>query len=388
MASARETRIVCAVLRGEKAAWNDGGDPSAIQGFLGACRYHGVLPLLGQAMGRDAAFRAWPQEIRSVCSNATRQQAMYELAQRAEMVRVLAALAAVDIAPLVLKGTALAHSHYPSPALRPRADTDLLIPPDRRWETAQALEALGYTKGEGMEGEFITTQASWSRTDGLGATHHLDVHWRISNSQVLARTLGYGELVARVVPLPALGPHARALAPVDALLFACIHRAGHASASYRVDGSEHVGGDRLVWLYDIHLLVTRMGDAELDEFAALASARRIKAICLDALQQTADCFATPLPARIVDVLQAAGPAEASVHFLRGGRMRQMAGDFLALQRWRDRAHWVSELAFPPAGYMRSKYPDTPHAWLPILYARRGLTGAARLIFSRGSGRGG
>jgi hypothetical protein len=388
MANDRETRIVCAVLRGEKPTWDGGGDPAAIRGFLGASRYHGVLPLLGQALAPDGVDPAWPQEIRSACATATRRQAMHELAQRVEMIRVLDALAAAGIAPLVLKGTALAHTHYPSPALRPRADTDLLMPPDRRRETAQALAALGYTKGEGAEGEFVTTQASWSRTDGLGATHHLDVHWRVNNSPVLARALGYAELVARAVALPALGPNARALAPVDALLLACIHRAGHANAPYHVDGDGHLGGDRLIWLYDIHLLVTRMTDAELDEFAALASTKRITAICLDALQRTAACFATPVPARIVAVLTAAGPAEASAHFLSGGRMRQMAADFLAFPRWSDRAHWVKELAFPPAGYMRSKYPDAPHAWLPILYARRGVAGVARLIFSRDSGHGG
>jgi hypothetical protein len=62
----------------------------------------------------------------------------------------------------------------------------------------------------------------------------------------------------------------------------------------------------------------------------------------------------------------------------------MLGDFLALERWSDRGGWAKELAFPSAGYMRSKYSDAAGTWLPILYARRALTGMARLILARGT----
>ena len=41
------------------------------------------------------------------------------------------------------------------------------------------------------------TQGTWSRKDRLGATHHLEVHWRINNSAVLARALDHGEPAAR-----------------------------------------------------------------------------------------------------------------------------------------------------------------------------------------------
>ena len=187
------------------------------------------------------------------------------------------------------------------------------------------------------------------------------------------------------MPLPALGPNARALAPVHALLFACIHRAGHAHAPLFVDGIAHYGGDRLIWLYDIHLLVARMSAEDLDEFATLAAAKEIKAICAEALQRTRECFATPIPAQVIDALSKPGPVEPSARYLSGGRARQMLGDFLALDRWSDRGNWLRELAFPSAGYMRSKYPDGAGSWLPVLYARRALSGVAHLIFSRGAG---
>ena len=59
----------------------------------------------------------------------------------------------------------------------------------------------------------------------------------------------------------------------------------------------------------------------------------------------------------------------------------MVGDLLALERWRDRAQWLRELAFPDAAYMRWKYPDAPGTWLPILYLRRGMAAISRLFLA-------
>jgi hypothetical protein len=374
---------ICAVLRREPAPWTDGTDPVAIQRFLDDGRYHGVLPLLDSEFGSREGFDSWPREIITGCQESTLACAMRELAHRAEINRVVDTFAAADITPLLLKGIALAYSHYPNPALRPRSDADLLIPLNRRRETDRVLKALGYTKGGGVEGELVSYQATWSRESGTGIASHLDMHWRINNSQILAKLFGYDELAQRSVPLPAFGPHARALGQVDALLFACIHRAGHANAPYYVDDIAHLG-DRLIWLYDMHLLLSRMSAAEQDEFAILAASKKIKAICRDALERTAECFGTPVPSRILKVLNAPGPVEPSARYFSGGPARQMIGDFAAIDRWSDRVRWLSEHAFPSSAYMRSKYSGTAYTWLPILYARRGLTGIARLIFPRDS----
>jgi hypothetical protein len=173
------------------------------------------------------------------------------------------------------------------------------------------------------------------------------------------------------------------LAPVDALLFACIHRAGHVNVPYYVGDVAHRGGNRLIWLYDIHLLVCEMSERELDEFAALAAAKHIRAICLDALRRSQECFATPVPPTVFDVLGRIGAMEPSTRYLSGGAMRHMAGEFLALERWRDRARWVRETVFPSAAYVRQKYADSAGAWLPYLYARRAFGGLRRLTSDRG-----
>jgi hypothetical protein len=376
--------LICALLRGDRPSWPRTSVASDVIDLLAHARVNGVAPLLDAALTDRAVDDEWPFEIRDSCRKEARAQAMYELAHRAELNRVLRALDSAGVKPLLLKGTALAYSHYPNPALRPRGDTDLLIPLAGRNATERTLEQLGYAKGEGVEGEFISYQTTWSRSDKFGATHDLDVHWRVNNSQVLAKLFSYDELASRATLLPALGPDARALTPVDALLFACIHRAGHVNAPYYVDSVAHFEIDRLIWLYDVHLLVSRMSAEELDEFATLAGAKRIRAICRDALLRTSERFATRLPSHVLEALSNTGLAEPSACFLTGSRMRQMTYDFGALEGWGDRIAWLKELAFPSARYMRWKYADAAITWLPILYARRGLSGMARLVLPQGT----
>lgn len=369
--------LICAVLRHEPCVWDDGGDPALAARFIRAAEFHGVLPLLDEEFRVRDDCGSWPKEILMACLTAALNRRNVEHAHRPEITRVLDALAADGVRPLVLKGGALAHSHYPDPALRPRHDTDLLIAADQREQTGSTLERLGYTQAPGVAGEFIMYQALWSRPDASGGHHYLDVHWRLNNAQVLAQVLGWPELAARSTPLPALGASARALAPVDALLLACIHRAGHAGETAQVGDIVRQGSDRLIWLYDIHLLAGRMSGAELDAFVELAAARQVRAICLDALQRCGACLGTQVPPRVLEALRRPGPAEPSAGLLRAGGGHRLAGDFLAIPGWRNRLHWLLELAFPSAEYMRWKYPGVAPRWLPFLYLRRAFSAIAR-----------
>ncbi len=379
--------LVCAVLRREAPAWPWPGDAAAIARFLEAGRRHGVVPLLHVEFRSGRDFSTWPAEVLETCHRVTMAQTVWELAHQAEIDRVLQALSDAGARPLVLKGGALAHSHYPDAMLRTRGDTDLLIPLHQREAAYRSLEELGYALRPGSAGTLISYQSAWTRTDRRGAFHRLDVHWRINNSQMLARKLGYDELAARAVSLPGIGPHALALAPVDALLLACIHRAGHVNAPFVAPDAAHPEENRLIWLYDIHLLATGMSAEELDAFAARAAAKQLRGICLEGLLRARERFATPLSPAVLEALAAPGPVELSARYLSGGKIRQMVGDFLALEGWADRLQWLREIAFPSAVHMRRKYPGAAVSWLPVLYVRRGLRAVWRLITARGAPRG-
>ena len=368
--------LICAVLRGEGVAWPATEAEVDVEEFLARADHHGILPLLDDRLRDPAAAGAWPESIRTRCRAEALSGAAWELAQRGETIRLLAAFREVQLKPLILKGAALACSLYAHPGLRPRSDLDLIVAEADHGRAEEVLRHLGYARQGVPMGPHISRQSTWSVAIRHGSSVDVDLHWRSSNSPALARLMGYEEMQARAVPVPSLGPAAFAPCPVHALLFACIHRAGHEHAPMYVDGVAVPAKDRLIWLYDIHLLASTMPGAELEEAASIASNRRMTAFVQEALELCELRFALRLPASVKAVL-AHGRRREPAPITHGGRLRGMAGDFLAICGAAERLLWLRELAFPSAQYMHAKYP-TSSAWLPVLYARRAVDGFRKL----------
>src|SRR2546423_4325613 len=120
-----------------------------------------------------------------------RGAAIIDAARDVVLRRTLDALAAAGVHAICIKGAALAHLHYPRPELRPRLDTDLLIPPSARETVARVLAALDYQRPVETDGDLCVSQVHWTRVDAAGVEHQLDVHWRISNVLAFAEVLTY-----------------------------------------------------------------------------------------------------------------------------------------------------------------------------------------------------
>jgi hypothetical protein len=279
----------------------------------------------------------------------------------------------MQLKPVILKGGALACSHYAHPGLRPRSDLDVIVAEADHGRAEEVLRRLGYA-GQGVPmGRHISRQSTWTLAMPRGASIDVDLHWRLNNSPTLARLLDYEEMQARAVAVPSLGPHAFAPCPVHALLFACIHRAGHEHAPIYVDGVAAPAKDRLIWLYDIHLLASTMPIAELEEAASIALNRRMTAIVREALKLCEARFALTVPDSVKAVLEQGQRREPSAEIFHGGRLRRISNEVLAICGVAERLRWLRELAFPSARYMYAKYPASSSG-LPFLYARRAFDG--------------
>lgn len=80
---------------------------------------------------------------------ALRRRVMLEESLRAdEMRRVIAALAAGGVRAVILKGSALAYTHYPEPWCRTRADLDILVARGQRADAGRLLQGIGYWPGD------------------------------------------------------------------------------------------------------------------------------------------------------------------------------------------------------------------------------------------------
>src|SRR5689334_16186089 len=130
---------------------------------LASAREEGVLLLLADRL----RLRSFADQLR--------EAAIVEALRARELRDVLAGLAKVGIQPVLLKGAALAQTHYARPELRPRVDTDLMIPAGAREHAARVLSDLTYVRQTEIEGDLAVGQFHFSRVDANGIRHALDV---------------------------------------------------------------------------------------------------------------------------------------------------------------------------------------------------------------------
>jgi len=367
---------ICAILRGEATDWDRGSDPKAVSRFLEAGNDHGVLPLVDAALRSRADVDAWPGAIRAACHERARVQAMHELAHRAEIGRVLEALTEARIGSLLLKGTGLAYGCYPDAILRPRVDTDLLVPREAGEAASGILEAMGYRRALGSAGRFVGYQVALHRDELNGVRHSIDLHWRISDLQSFAWLFSFDELAAAAVPVPKLDPRAVRLGNAHALLLCLLHRAG--TNLFQEPGL----GDRLIWLYDMKLLSEQMLGPELEDFQRMVEGKRLGAIAIDGLRACARCLGSPRLSKLIGRLEGSPGAAYGEDLLHAGKLRREWIEFRAIPTTRTRLAYLGERLFPTREYMREQYPDAAAHSLPLLYLQRVVAGCRRLVLGR------
>jgi hypothetical protein len=361
--------LLVAALNHEAVSWPDTPDPVFPARVLEEARTEGVLPLLDYARRNSQALVHWPAALCRAIADRGHADAAVHLACDAELRRVLTALDAAGVVPLLMKGAALAYTHYPAPHLRPRADTDCLVHPADAAAATRALQALGYRRIPLITGDLIMQQEAFRRVDDTGTVHVVDAHLSLNNVTYYGRTFRLAELAEHAIPLPAVGPSARALSPVHALLLACMHRVGH-----RPEGNH----DRLIWLYDIALLARRFETAEWEKLVRLAAERGVTATCLEGLLAAESAFPTRAPTAVLAELAASEtPREAVVRRLGMSPWRDRIRELRLLPTWSERARLLKQWLVPPAEYVMSKYDSRSMFLLPALYVRRAVTGAWR-----------
>ena len=278
---------------------------------------------------------------------------------------------------LALQGTALAYTLYQAPHLRPRLDTDLFIDRTDLETATRTFVALGYSQPAYCDGELLFGQVMFTKTDALAIDHVFDVHWRVSTQSVAARLVTFEDFSAAAIDVPALGRGARCVGPAHALLLACVHAVVH-----------HRNAERLIWIYDIHLLASRLSVSDLEEFAGLAIAGRVAAVCAHSLTVARERLGTSIPDRLLRQLSDAAGDEPSAVYLEPGRRwrHEQVSNIAGLTRWTDRLQLAREVLLPSSAYMRKRYGLEPGplgtVMLPMLYVHRTVRGGLAMIRGR------
>jgi Uncharacterised nucleotidyltransferase len=354
--------LLRALFRGEAAPWPSTATADDAATWLDVLDQHGIEPLVYARLSENG--QSWPvhADLRHVAIHA----AAAETLRLADLRALLDAFAARGIPLLIIKGTALAYDLYEAPELRPRGDTDLLIAESDGDALRDLMGELGY-ESQLTSGDTLAVRQQTFRRGG----HVYDVHWDVTNSPVVRDALPFDEVLGRAIDVPRIGPHVFAPSHPDALLLACLHRVAH-----------HHGNERLIWLYDIHLLRERMPAEQHAAFWRLAAERRLVTICERSIALADQWFARTPHDQASDWLREDERTrhEPSAAFLDRSRSRAalLGGDLKALG-WRARLRRLRELALPPPAFMRQSFPSAPGAVLPALYVWRGARGVLRLF---------
>jgi Uncharacterised nucleotidyltransferase len=369
-------KLICAILRGETVAWSSDGDHAFEERLARRAAYHGIMVLLGE---RLPDLADWPSSLREVIRGHIVGQTFWEAQHRQFLAEVVSKLAVGGIQPVFIKGTALAYSIYANSAWRTRGDTDLYVSKREFDRAADLIVSAGFQRDSGVPGELVSYQAGFTRDAGPLGRHSIDLHRAISNSGVLSRLIGFDELLAGAVPLPALCEGALAAGPVHALLLACFHPATHKTAPYYSDGIAYLGSGRLIWHYDLHLMAKTLTQAQWRQFVEQAQSKGLCAISLEALQRTAACLQTPIPSNVIAGLTACISVgrEPIAVYMNATSLHKIWLDFQDSTTLSSRLQFLRELAFPPPAYMRAKFGGERTSWLPWLYVLRAFGGIVR-----------
>jgi hypothetical protein len=336
--------------------------PALLRALLGNAWAEGVTALVAHGLGQCPGA---PAALRDAFAAAAHAAAMPALRREADGRRVLFTLHAEGVPALLLKGGALAHWLYPAPYLRECSDLDLLfVDREQALHAAQVLAKLGYATP--YQPSRFQHELACRPADGRGL--ELDLHWALSDWPVLDRLPAFAELDAAGIDLPGLGAGARGLGAPHALLHACAHRASNLAAGL---------GDRLKWLYDLHLLAQTLDRAGTwQQFTGACQQAGLCGIAAEGLDATAALFGTPVPQWVPAAL-AAGRATEPLDATRLDDWRYVQRlNLRALPDWEARLAWIGGRLLPPAGHLRVLYGED--LGYPALLWRRLRNAGSRL----------
>ena len=158
--------------------------------------------------------------------------------------RISSCLTSAGIPHAFLKGPVIAGLHHVVPTTRTYLDLDLLVDPNDLGAALTALQDAGCrleTQNWPLLAALVPAELMLCSPAGTV----IDLHWHLVMKRELRRARGIDtqEILARRREVVVHGVTLPALDATDTLLHLCVHGAD-------------AGGDRLLWLFDIHSAVT------------------------------------------------------------------------------------------------------------------------------------
>ncbi|WP_456380207.1 nucleotidyltransferase family protein [Thiolapillus sp.] len=305
------------------------------------------------------AWKTWPADIREQARKIAFHHAARDLAVETKTRHLLTRLQESGIRPIVLKGSAIAYTHYRQHGARTRGDIDLLFPRGKLAAAFRILEAEGY--------EYIYRQGYLGQELGFKDASPgqknlpLDIHWRSSSYVLLAHLLDYDEIIDSAVTIPELADLPCAMNQVHALLHACVHWAKHTASGDSI---------RILWMYDIYLLARELDDEEIQHFIHSATRKKICRICATAIASVKQVLSCETLDRLHDNLSKIHQHEPGARMLARRAASFAISDILSSGNGSVLRNSLQDILAPPSAYILRFYGKKNPLWLPWLYMHR------------------
>lgn len=363
--------FIYSILNGNAPSWPDTAIDTFADELEQALHLHGLYPLIYHLYKDVPAWTTWPGEIRARLKRTSLHHAAHDLAAESKTRDLLTKLQASGIRPIVLKGTAIAYTHYSEKSTRTRGDIDLLFQRSELSRAFRIMEAQGY--------EYVYRQGFLGQELGYvdvsaGPTNlPLDIHWRSSSYVLMAHILNTEEIIRSAVTIPDLAPLPCAMNPVHALMHACMHWVKHLASGDSI---------RILWVYDIYLLAKQLSATEIRQFISGVTEKRISRICLAALSYVEQKLHCRNLVKLIRNLETIKQKEATARMLGPNARSFVAGDVFSSADISFLPRVLEDILFPPGAYLLRLYGKQQPMWLPLLYTHRLSAGLLEYVRRR------
>lgn len=368
----RYRRLALSVLAGKAVCPGEDFSEEFADYFIRETRRDGIQLLLHHLLSLTPDWARWPEKVRLNFNSAARHDAMIDFLRQQDESELFGFLKKNGIEPILLKGAALSLTHYPQPFLRPRSDTDFLVSAADYQKIPVLMAEAGYESSGHLPGEYANRQAGYSRKSSSGVLCIYDIHARLLNPEPFSTALSYEEILPEAEEVEILGQRVKVPSQRHALLHACMHRAAH-----------HYGDSKLIWLYDIHLIISGKSLEWLEDFYRLAAEKKMRKVCGHSFRLCAETIGTKFPENWLKKWTDCPEFEPSQRILSAKptlfSVFQMNLSALSVrQKWK----LLKEHLFPPRDYMKAKYAGRPACLLPFFYISRIFAGLPKAFFRR------
>jgi hypothetical protein len=338
--------------------------PQDWQRFVQAAHAHGVAPLLWYTLNDSGWPAAFPAQVRDALHMAFYRTTARNIVLYQELARILDASQGIPV--VVLKGAALASTLYPHMGTRPMLDIDLLVPRQALRTMMQVMRLLDYHP--------VSVQHHLVFASDKSAQHTVvEIHWLPFYSAPRTPTYLIEWFWDQREPwqrdLTNMG--VCQFRPTAHLLYLVAHFVSHHSSQHR-----------LIWLYDLHLVINQyVGELDWDTLVLRAARANLEEPLRKILSILQMQYGTHISSQPFSEEPPAGDTElASLHVSAHSPTRD-TNVWYALRSldWPLRMYLAPLLIFPSPTYIKQRYSPQPGWMWPLYYCYRWFNVSRRVI---------